>query len=75
MLGFARFGSLRLAPAGAVTVLGTDNHRCLRCLFYLGGQCCHALAPEPQTCTYFKTAISGATDDGSPDAADDGQPA
>jgi len=56
-------------------VLGTDNHRCLRCLFYLGGQCCHALAPEPQTCAYFKTAISGATDDGSPDAADDGQPA
>jgi len=57
-----------------MTVLGTDNHRCLRCLFYLGGKCCHALAPEPPACAYFKTDAAGTTSDGGPASMDDGRP-
>ena len=50
-----------------MSALGTDDHRCL---FYLGGRCCHALAPQPTTCAYFKAVVPGATGDAAPASAD-----
>ena len=72
VLCFSPAGHELLRQKEAMATTGNDDQRCRRCLFHLGGRCCHALAPEPPTCTYFKTAVSGVDGDSAAVAGSDG---